>query len=76
LGTGHGNSVLEVVEAIHRITGIEVPHKIGPRREGDPSRLVADPSLANQELHWRAQYGLDEIVKTAWQWLNSSRNNL
>jgi UDP-glucose-4-epimerase GalE len=75
LGTGHGNSVLEVVEAIHRITGIEVPHKIGPRREGDPSRLVADPLLANQELHWHAQYGLDEIITTAWQWLNSSRRH-
>ena len=76
LGTGRGNSVLEVVRTIERITGQAVPHKVGPRREGDPARLVADPRLANQELNWRAQYGLNEIIETAWKWLNSNRHNL
>jgi UDP-arabinose 4-epimerase len=69
LGTGSGNSVLDVVNCISRVTGHQVPFRIGARREGDPAKLVANPALANRELGWKAQYDLDQIVSTAWAWM-------
>jgi UDP-glucose-4-epimerase GalE len=68
LGTGHGHSVREVLSTIERVTGKRVPHRIAPRRPGDPPELIADPRLANQTLNWRAERSLEEIVSTAWQW--------
>ncbi|HZQ18458.1 MAG TPA: UDP-glucose 4-epimerase GalE [Terriglobales bacterium] len=68
LGTGKGYSVKEVVAAAERITGHTVPTHIGPRRPGDPPELVADPSLAEKVLKWKAKYSLDEIIATAWKW--------
>lgn len=68
LGTGKGYSVKEVVGAAERITGHTVPTHIGPRRPGDPPELVADPSLAEKVLKWKAKYSLDEIIATAWKW--------
>jgi len=69
LGTGHGHSVREVVQAVERRTGLPVPVREGPRRAGDPPVLVADPSLAGQVLEWTPRHSnLDEIVATAWRW--------
>lgn len=69
LGIGRGHSVQEVVGAVSRIAGRKFPVKNGPRRPGDPARLVADPSRAAAELGWRARItDLDEIVRTAWRW--------
>lgn len=68
LGTGKGYSVKEVVDAAERITGHTVPTHIGPRRPGDPPELVADPSLAEKLLKWKAKYSLDQIIDTAWKW--------
>ena len=68
LGTGHGHSVHEVVSAAERITGHKVPTHIGPRRPGDPAELVADPSLAQKLLSWKAKRSLDEIIASAWKW--------
>jgi len=69
LGNGNGYSVQEVIESAKRITGREVPHRIGPRRPGDPPRLVADASLARHELGWQPRYAdLDRIVRSAWDW--------
>jgi UDP-glucose-4-epimerase GalE len=69
LGSGEGYSVRQVIEACRRVTGEAIPVAIGPRREGDPPRLVADPSRARQQLGWRpALSGLDTIVRTAWAW--------
>ena len=73
LGTGHGYSVLEIIKAVSKVAGREVPHKVGARREGDPARLVADPSLAEKQLKWKAKFGLDEIVQTAWKWHEKNR---
>ena len=67
LGTGRGYSVKEVIAAIERVTLRTVPTHSGARRLGDPAELVADPRLAENLLHWRAQRSLDEIVSTAWQ---------
>jgi UDP-glucose-4-epimerase GalE len=65
LGTGKGNSILEVIHAAERATGNPVRRKIGPRRPGDPPALIADPSKAQQLLGWKAQRDLDNIVTTA-----------
>ncbi len=68
LGTGRGYSVKRVLEAVEHVTGHTVPTQIGPRRDGDPAELVADPSLAEKTLKWKAQRSLEEIVTTAWKW--------
>jgi UDP-glucose-4-epimerase GalE len=68
LGTGTGYSVKQVVAAVERITGHKVPTHITARRPGDPPELVADPSLAEKLLKWKAKRSLDEIISTAWKW--------
>jgi UDP-arabinose 4-epimerase len=71
LGTGKGASVKQILATIERVTGNPVPHTIGPRREGDPPALVADPARATGELAWRPRLSdLDTIVRTAWSWMN------
>lgn len=68
-GTGRGFSVKEVLRTVEEVTGRPVPHTIGPRREGDPSFLVADSGRLQDELGWNPQYSdLKTIVETAWQW--------
>jgi len=68
LGTGQGHSVRKVISTIEEVTGRSVPHRVAPRRAGDPAALVADPSRAEKLLKWKAKYSLQEIVATAWQW--------
>lgn len=69
LGTGTGMSVRQVVDSVARVTGRPVPHAIGPRRPGDPARLVGANGLARRELQWSPKLGeLDTIVATAWRW--------
>ena len=69
LGTGSGASVREVISAVEKVTGKKVPHKIVARRAGDPPALVANPAKAQALLHWKAARGLDNIVTTAWNWM-------
>jgi UDP-glucose 4-epimerase len=72
LGIGRGYSVREVLNAAREVTGQEIPVRYGPRREGDPAVLYADPGKIQQELGWTAQYrALEPIVATAWKWLQS-----
>jgi UDP-glucose 4-epimerase len=69
LGNGRGYSVLEVIDAARRVTGREVPHEFGPRREGDPPRLVGDARRAREVLGWAPRHPeLDAIVRSAWDW--------
>ena len=69
LGTGHGASVRQVLDAVERVAGKPVPHSIGPRRAGDPAELVSDPAKANRELSWvPSMSDLETIVATAWAW--------
>jgi UDP-glucose 4-epimerase len=74
LGSGKGNSVLEVIHAAEAATGRPVRHKFGPRRAGDPPVLVADPALAQKVLGWKAARGLAEIVSSAWKWMQTVRS--
>ena len=69
LGNGGGFSVREVIDAAERVTRRKIPVVVAPRRAGDPARLVADSSLAQQELGWRPRYSeLEQIIRHAWQW--------
>jgi UDP-glucose 4-epimerase len=69
LGNGTGYSNLEVIQAAERVAGRPVPHQFGPRREGDPPRLVADAALAKAELGWTARHPhIDTIIEHAWRW--------
>lgn len=69
LGSGHGHSVREVIEAVAEISERPVPTRESPRRAGDPPVLVADPSLALTELGWSTQQSnLTHIVRSAWHW--------
>ncbi|MBV9770142.1 MAG: NAD-dependent epimerase/dehydratase family protein, partial [Bryobacterales bacterium] len=68
VGTGAGHSVLEVMRAVEEVTSHEVPHEIGPRREGDPPVLVANSSKLQRTLGWKPKFpGIKEIVETAWE---------
>jgi UDP-glucose-4-epimerase GalE len=69
LGTGRGTSVEEVVAAVERATNRKVPRRYGPRRPGDPGRLIALPDKARRELGWVAsRSGVDNIIRTALNW--------
>lgn len=68
LGTGTGNSVMEVIETARKITCAEIPTEITKRRAGDPPSLVADNSLAKKKLGWTPKHNLNSIIKTAWKW--------
>ena len=69
LGNGQGFSVQQVIDAAERLTGARIRVLEGPRREGDPARLVADARLAQKRLGWRPRLSeLDTIVQTAWRW--------
>jgi UDP-glucose-4-epimerase GalE len=69
LGTERGHSVREVIEAVERVTGRVVPAEVGPRRPGDPVRLVAAAARSRDELGFRPEHrDLDLIVETAYRW--------
>ena len=63
LGTGKGYCVLELVEAFERVNGIKIPYVIDGRRAGDVPVVYSDPSKAERELGWRAEYGINEMVR-------------
>lgn len=68
LGTGVGLSVLELINAFERATGVKVPHKIVGRRSGDIEKVWANPKYANEVLGWKAQTSIDETMRSAWAW--------
>lgn len=69
LGNGEGYSVLEVVQAVERVTGKPVPIRDAPRRAGDPARLVASAARARRLLGWKPKHAsLNDIVGDAWAW--------
>lgn len=68
LGTGKGRSVAEVIAAVKRVAGRDVPHFFCAARPGDPPVLYADVSESERILGWRAKRPLDEIVSSAWNW--------
>ncbi|MDR0299409.1 MAG: UDP-glucose 4-epimerase GalE, partial [Streptococcaceae bacterium] len=68
LGSSKGYSNLEVLETARRVTGKEIPMKMGARRLGDPDELVADSTKAGKILDWHVQNNLEHIIENAWRW--------
>lgn len=68
LGTGHGYSVLDVVNAFQKATGIPIPYAIKPRRPGDIDIYYSDPTKAKRELGWEAKLSLEDMCADAWRW--------
>ncbi|MGQ9836803.1 MAG: UDP-glucose 4-epimerase GalE [Cyanobacteriota bacterium] len=69
LGNGQGFSVKEVIATAEVVTGKTIAVQTGPRRPGDPARLIGDASAIVQDLGWKPSYtGLDQIIETAWRW--------
>ncbi|MGG3906330.1 UDP-glucose 4-epimerase GalE, partial [Geobacillus stearothermophilus] len=72
LGTGRGYSVLELVSAFEKVTGIKIPYKIVGRRPGDVAICYADPTKAKEELGWVATRGIEEMCRDAWRWQSNN----
>lgn len=68
LGTGHGTSVLKLVQTFERVNGVPVPHRIAPRRAGDLASCYAGTEKARRLLGWQAEKGLEDICRDAWRW--------
>ena len=69
LGTGTGYSVLEIVDAYEKSNNVKVPYKIAPRRDGDIAECFADPSKAYELLNWKAELNLNNMVKSAYNFV-------
>ncbi|BDR60023.1 UDP-glucose 4-epimerase GalE [Lactobacillus xylocopicola] len=75
LGTAHGYSNLEILQAACEVTGIDIPYTMGPRRGGDPDSLVADSTKARTILKWQPQHeNVQEVIASAWKWHQTCPN--
>ena len=68
LGTGQGYSVLQIIEAFEKATGVSVPYKLVERRAGDIAECWSNPAKAKDELGWKAGYGLEDMMRHSWKW--------
>jgi UDP-glucose 4-epimerase len=74
LGTGNGYSVLEIVKAFEKVSGIPIPRKIVGRRQGDIAACYASTSKALKELNWRAEKSIEEMCEDSWRWQQQNPN--
>ena len=68
VGTGRGYTVLEVIKSFEKVNNIKLPYEIVGRREGDIEKIYSDTNLSRNELEWKAERNLDEMMKSAWKW--------
>ena len=68
LGSGNGVTVLELIHAFEKVSGMPLNYKTGPRRPGDVVAVYADNHKARALLDWEIRYGLDQMMSTAWEW--------
>jgi len=68
LGTGTGYSVMDVIKSFERVSGEKLNYQVVDRRPGDIVKIWADPSFANNELDWKAEKTLDDMMLSAWNW--------
>lgn len=68
LGTGNGTSVLQLRDAFVKVTGVDVPYVIDPRRPGDPDEVYANAEKAEKVLGWTAKFGIEEMCEDTWRW--------
>ena len=71
VGTGQGNTVLEVIQTFEKINGIKLNYEIGPRRSGDVEKVWADTSKINKLLGWKAKLTLEDSMRDSWNWQKS-----
>ena len=74
LGTGKGYSVLDLIKTFSEVNHVEIPYEFMNRRSGDVAISYADPKKANELLHWRAKYGLEEMCEDSWRWQRLNPN--
>ncbi len=74
LGTGTGYSVLEVVKAFEDASGVKIPYVIDARRSGDIAACYSDPAKAFKELGWKAEHGIADMCRDAWNWQKNNPN--
>ena len=75
IGTGNGNSTLEIVETFEKATGVKLNWKYGPRREGDIEKIWGDCTKANRVLGWKAEANLSDVLASAWKWQQKLRED-
>lgn len=71
LGTGNGYSVLDIINAFEKVNGVKVPYVIADRRAGDAAACYSDPTKANKELGWKAERGIEQMCRDAWNYIRS-----
>ena len=74
LGTGTGYSVLDLVNSFEKVNGVKVPYKIVERRPGDIASCYADPSKALRELNWKAELGLEEMMRDSYNFVLKNKD--
>lgn len=74
LGTGKGYSVLDMINAFEKVNGVKIPYVIDPRRPGDIGTCYSAPGKAADELGWKAEYGIEEMVRDSWSWQKKNPN--
>ena len=75
IGTGKGNSTLEIVTTFEKATGVKLNWKFGPRREGDIEEIYGNVEKANKVLGWKAEAKLDDVLRSAWKWQEKLRKD-
>jgi UDP-glucose 4-epimerase len=76
LGTGNGVTVLEAINAFEKISGVKLNYELGPRRPGDVIAIYANNSHAREKLGWEPKIGIEDMMRTAWQWEVSLRDKV
>lgn len=74
LGTGKGYSVLDILKAFSNASGKNIPYKIVSKRKGDVAMCYADPTKANDELGWKAEFDIDRMCEDSWRWQKNNPN--
>jgi len=75
VGTGNGNSVLDIITTFESVTALTLKYSIGDRRKGDVAIIYADTSKVNHTLGWKSSKTLEEALFSAWQWEKKYRGN-
>lgn len=74
LGTGQGTSVLQLVAAFEKASGVTIPWVMGPRRAGDVATLLAVPEKANRELGWKTELTIEDMCRDSYNWVKRNPN--
>ena len=74
LGSGNGFTVLEVIDTFEKVSGQKLNYAIGPRRAGDVIAIYANNDKAVNLLNWKLEFGLEDMMRTAWEWENKLKD--